>query len=67
MKGAMADVWANINSMAKNTMITTIGINHQSLRCHKKISNSPKRPNLNFNSWKTAIEVHLLVDFALAL
>jgi hypothetical protein len=44
MKGAMLDVWANINSNPNNKRTITIGINHHSLRFQRNVSSSPMMP-----------------------
>jgi hypothetical protein len=44
MKGATADPWAKISSIAKSTITINIGMSHHSLRFQRKENSSPKIP-----------------------
>lgn len=47
MNGARPEAEAKISSSPKSNNTVTIGMSHQSLRAHKKLSNSPTTPKLD--------------------
>src|SRR5690554_7419749 len=47
MKGPTPEAEAKIKSNPKSKRIATMGISHQSLRCHRNRNNSPTTPKLD--------------------